>query len=65
MPKNNEPLQPRNDREQRLVDETLRDAPEILKARRAATLRVVLISPHYTEQAKRAARAELAELAKA
>ena len=59
---NNEPLQPRNAREQRLVDETLRDAAEILKARRASTLRMVLISPHYTQQAKRAARAELAKV---
>jgi hypothetical protein len=49
-----ERLQPRNDREQRLVDETLRDAEDIREARRASDARAVSISPHYTAEQKAA-----------
>lgn len=52
----NNRLQPRNDREQRLVDETLRDAEEIRAARRASDVRAMLISPHYTPEQKAEAR---------
>lgn len=52
-------LQPRNDREQRLVDETLRDAEEIRAARRKCDVRAMLISPNYTPEQKVEAKAWL------
>lgn len=59
MKKGRDRLQPRNAREQRLVDETLRDADEIRAARAVSYLRAVTISPHYTPRQKATARAWL------
>lgn len=52
-------LQPRNGREQRLVDETLRDAEQIRTARRACNARAMQISPRYTPEQKEEARARV------
>jgi hypothetical protein len=60
--KQTEWLQPRNDREQRLVDETLERADEMRLARAMSAARGVSISPHTTNEQKEGAANEAARL---